>query len=98
MKAEQFTPDAIHAVVFDVIGTLVDEDGAWATTARKVAAESGLSSPEDLHSRWVRLVNRHMDAVIDGDDQWQPHSQLVSGSAEEAITAEGGTVTPATLA
>ncbi|MBT2504262.1 HAD-IA family hydrolase [Curtobacterium sp. ISL-83] len=98
MSTEQFLPETIDVVVFDVIGTLVDEDGAWATTARQLAVEAGLGSPEELHSRWTQLLNRRMNAVVDGDLPWQRHSHLVSDGAHEAITALGGTVTPAALA
>lgn len=94
MEKVPFSPHAIDAVVFDVIGTLVDEDGAWAAVARKLAAGAGLGSPEKLHEQWALVLNQRMDAVINGDLPWQPHSELVSGAAERVIADLGGRFTP----
>lgn len=98
MQTEDLGTDAIDAVVFDVIGTLVDEDSTWATTAQLLANHAELPSPKDLHARWAQALNERMDAVIDGTTRWQPHRQLVVAAANEALHALGGRVTPATTA
>ncbi|WGL51431.1 HAD-IA family hydrolase [Nocardioides sp. BP30] len=90
--------EAIDAVVFDVIGTLVDEDSTWARTAQLLASQAQLASSEDLHTSWARALNERMDAVIDGTAAWQPHSRLVVEAANEALVALGGSVTAATTA
>jgi 2-haloacid dehalogenase len=91
-------PDQVEAIVFDVIGTLVDEDVTWATVAERLAAEAGLAGTADLRAPWVELLDRHMNAVIAGDAPWRPHRELVSDSAHEAVTSAGGNASPAALA
>ena len=88
----------IDAFVFDVIGTLVDEDAAWARAAERICAATGLSRPADFHARWATVLSDRMGAVVSGRDSWQPHQQLVSDAAEEAITGLGGTATRETAA
>lgn len=91
-----FAAEAIDAIVFDVIGTLVDDDGAFSALAGQIAADTGLGPgfAEPLETRWKGALDRRMDAVIAGDDPWRPHRDLVREAAHEAIAALGGTVTP----
>lgn len=96
MTQERFAVNGIDAVVFDVIGTLVDEDASWAAAARRIAAETGVDSADDLHALWARLLDEKMSAVIDGDAPWQRHSRLVVEAADEAIRALGGSPTAST--
>jgi 2-haloacid dehalogenase len=91
-------PHQVDALVFDVIGTLVDEDKTWASVAERLAAEAGLDATVDLLGPWARLLERHMNAVVEGDAPWRPHRQLVSDSAREAITNAGGNPSSAALA
>jgi 2-haloacid dehalogenase len=98
MNHPQFDSGVIDAVVFDVIGTLVDEDGTWAEVARKLAAETAIDRPDALHTQWVRFLNERMDEVVTGNASWQRHSDLVIESAEAAVTALGGTPTAAMTA
>lgn len=87
----EFEPGLIEAIVFDVVGTLVDEDATWAEAAERLAARTGLGSAEELHRHWAQNLSESMDAIISGSAPWQPHSRLVTDSAEKAITALGGT-------
>jgi 2-haloacid dehalogenase len=101
MERAPFVSDEIDAIVFDVIGTLVDEDETWARVSARLATEAGIpgpDAPEKLHERWAELLDERMDAVIAGDATWQPHGRLVSDSAREAISGLGGTPSPATSA
>jgi 2-haloacid dehalogenase len=98
MDNQQFDSGVIDAMVFDVIGTLVDEDGTWADVAQKLAAEAALVRPNALHARWAHFLNERMDDVIKGDAPWQRHSDLVIESADAAITALSGSPTAATTA
>lgn len=98
MESAGLAPDQVDAIVFDVIGTLVDEDGTWARVAELLATEAGVDEPAELHARWAELLEHHMDAVVVGDSPWRPHQQLVSESAREAIITTGGTPSPAALA
>ncbi len=98
MEKASFDLAQIEAIVFDVIGTLVDEDGTWASTAEQLAIEAGLGAPTDLHKRWVELLDGRMNAVICGEQPWQPHRQLVIVSANDAIASLGGTTSSVTSA
>lgn len=98
MESAASVPDQIEAIVFDVVGTLVDEDGTWASAAERLAAESGLDETADLHARWVELLGRNMNAVVNGDAPWRPHREFVRDSARDAITSAGGNPSSAALA
>ena len=50
MQATPFVASHIDAIVFDVIGTLVDEDETWATVSAQLAKEAGLSEPARLNA------------------------------------------------
>ena len=89
---------SIDAIVFDVIGTLVDEDASWATAARRLATESGLADGAQLQTLWAAHLEHRMDAIVHGTAPWQPHGTLVSDAAREAITTAGGTPSGAALA
>ena len=90
MDRAALVPDQVDAVVFDVIGTLVDEEPSWAAAAERLAAAAGLAETADLHARWVELLDRYMDAVVVGDAPWRPHRQLVTDAAREAVARAGG--------
>jgi 2-haloacid dehalogenase len=98
MQTASLVPDQVDAIVFDVIGTLVDEDGAWASVAEQLAAEAGLDESADLLVRWVELLDRRMTAVVDGDAPWRSHQQLVSDTAREAVAGAGAELSSAALA
>lgn len=98
METAPLIPDEIDAIVFDVIGTLVDEDATWASVADQVAAEAGLAAPEPFRARWAARLDVHMNAVISDEAPWRPHRRLVSDAASEAITSLGGTPSAATSA
>jgi 2-haloacid dehalogenase len=98
MLKERFDPAAIDAIVFDVIGTLVDDDATWAATAQRLATAADLPSASELLAHWTRSFTQMMEAVIDGDSPWRPHSRLVIDSANDAIRALGGRPTATTTA
>jgi 2-haloacid dehalogenase len=98
METAALIPDHIDAIVFDVIGTLVDEDATWATIARQLAVESGLGDSKDLLTPWIELLDQRMTAVVEGAAPWQSHQRLVTDTARDAITEAGGKASPAALA
>lgn len=98
MQQEQFDPGAIDAVAFDVIGTLVDEEAVWVAVAQEISAATALGSATDLHRRWTDSFRQRMNAVVEGDSPWRPHSQLIIDSANDAIASLGGTPTASTAA
>jgi len=91
-------PGRIDAVVFDVIGTLVNEDAAWMRAAERLGAEAGVTDTADLRTVWGKLLDRRMAAVVDGDAPWQPHRVLVVDAAREAIARTGGSEPAVALA
>ena len=98
MPSTALVPDQVDAIVFDVIGTLVDEDSTWAAVAKRLATEAGLDETVDLYKPWVDLLERQMNAIVEGDSPWRPHQQLVSDCAHEAITSAGGKPSSTALA
>jgi 2-haloacid dehalogenase len=89
MRENGLDAGQVDAVVFDVIGTLVDEDRTWAAAAERLAADAGLERAEDLRARWVGLLERRMTAVVDGTAPWQSHQRLVDDCARAAIVGAG---------
>ena len=98
MQRADLDPAHIDAIVFDVIGTLVDEDSTWVNAAQRLATESGLADAAGLHTLWAGVLEQRMSAVVEGIVPWQPHQQLVTDSAREAIVSAGGTPSSAALA
>ncbi|NRG42281.1 haloacid dehalogenase type II [Rathayibacter sp. VKM Ac-2835] len=98
MPADTLPASRIEAVVFDVIGTLVDEDSAWASAAERLSAAAGLGDPAALHRRWAGLLDERMSEVVAGRAPWRRHRQLVVDAARDAITSCGGTPDPKALA
>lgn len=98
MDTAAFVPGEVDVIVFDVIGTLVDEDGTWATVAARLAAETGIDDGAALYTAWAEILERLMNAVVDGTAPWRPHRELVTDSAREAVTQAGGNPSPAALA
>jgi 2-haloacid dehalogenase len=94
MDRTPFSPDGVDAVLFDVIGTLVDEDATWARVAGEIAAAAGLPSAADLRERWEGILDARMSAVVAGDAAWQPHARLTADAGAAAIEELGGTPTP----
>ena len=98
MDGAALVPQQCDAIVFDVIGTLVDEDGTWASVAERLMAEAGVDRTADLRASWVQHLERQMNAVVAGDAPWRPHQQLVIDSARDAITSAGGNPSSKALA
>jgi 2-haloacid dehalogenase len=98
VEDQGFEPGVVDVVVFDVIGTLVDEDVIWAEIAREIAADADIGSAEALRGRWAQLLEARMQAVVDGKQSWQRHSQFLVDAAVEAVTTSGGRIAPSVAA
>ena len=94
MTSELVPLPNIDAIVFDVIGTLVDEDATFASASAEIAICSGIADADDLCSEWVRVLDRKMDDVVGARSPWQAHQHLVAAAGEEAIQKLGGIMTP----
>ena len=84
----------IDALVFDVIGTLVDEDAVFSATATALAAAAGLDDAAALWRSWVRLLDARMSDVVSASAPWRPHAELVAEAARAAVLEHGGVPTP----
>jgi 2-haloacid dehalogenase len=98
METAALVPGQVDALVFDVIGTLVDEDGTWASAAARLAAEVGLDDPARVGASWAETLDRLMGDVVRGETAWRPHRELVTESAREAVIRAGGDPSTAALA
>lgn len=98
MSRPALLPHDVDALVFDVIGTLVDEEPTWARAAGRLAAETGAADPADLLVRWVAGLEQRMSAVVAGESPWESHRRLVENAARDAITGAGGTPSAEALA
>lgn len=98
MKRDSLDLTTIDAIVFDVIGTLVDEDATVASAARRLAAESDLADGAQLQTLWAAHLEHRMDAIVHGTAPWRPHQELVSDSARAAVISAGGAPSAAALA
>ena len=92
------TPPAPHlqidALVFDVIGTLVDEDAAFSATAAAIAAAAGLDDAAALARSWARLLDARMHDVVSAKAPWRAHAKLVTEAGQAAVLEHGGMTTP----
>ena len=84
----------IDALVFDVIGTLVDEDAVFSATANALAAAARLDDADALRHSWARILDATMSDVVSGRAVWRPHSELVAAAGRAAVLEHGGAVTP----
>ncbi|MEU4921761.1 haloacid dehalogenase type II [Streptomyces parvus] len=84
----------IDAVVFDVLGTLVDEPAGLRTGIRALAPSSALDGPgtERLLLLWQRHIEREQGRIVDGDRPYLPSDALDREAAEIVARAAGAEV------
>ncbi|PVC98554.1 haloacid dehalogenase type II [Streptomyces sp. CS014] len=89
----------IDAVVFDVLGTLVDEPAGLRTGIRSLDPSSALDGPgtERLLLLWQRHIEREQRRIVDGDRPYLPSDALDREAAEVVARAAGAEV-PAAMA
>jgi 2-haloacid dehalogenase len=87
-----FNSSDIDAIVFDVIGTLVDEDETFAEVAHTVAREAGIADHTELRRHWVEHLDHAMAEVVEGTSPWRPHAELVSEAGRNAVAQLGGSL------
>ncbi|NEC18356.1 haloacid dehalogenase type II, partial [Streptomyces parvus] len=89
----------IDAVVFDVLGTLVDEPAGLRTGIRALAPSSALDGPgtERLLLLWQRHIEREQGRIVDGDRPYLP-SDALDREAAEVVARAAGAEDPAAMA
>ncbi|OCC09343.1 haloacid dehalogenase type II [Streptomyces sp. PTY087I2] len=81
----------IDAVVFDVLGTLVDEPAGLRTGIRSLDPSAALDGPgtERLLLLWQRHIEREQRRIVDGDRPYLPSDTLDREAAEVVARAAG---------
>ncbi|MDR2999476.1 MAG: haloacid dehalogenase type II [Microbacterium sp.] len=82
--------DGIEVVVFDVLGTLVDEPGGLAA---QIAAATGSEDADLLAADWQRFVGQQQERIARGERPYAPSSQIDAEAAAAAGSAELATAT-----
>lgn len=82
-------PAGIRTLVFDVLGTVVDEAGSIAaeTAAALTAAGASPGRGTQLTDEWARRVDALTDAVAAGDAPWRSNDALRRAALHEAAAA-----------
>ncbi|MEP9364300.1 haloacid dehalogenase type II [Nocardioides sp. CN2-186] len=83
--------DEIRAVVFDVLGTVVDEDATVHRATREMFVTSGLP-PAELSSfldEWEQEQGSRMDAIRAGDAPWTDSDTIRGAALRARIRSRG---------
>jgi 2-haloacid dehalogenase len=83
-----FDPQATNTLVFDVLGTLLDEPAAFARAASAAAHAAGLSA-EPLRERWKGAITTATDAIVAGQRPYAPPDVVAFETLTSLLAAEG---------
>lgn len=81
----------IRTLVFDVLGTVVDESGSLAaeTTAALAAAGAGHDRGQQLTQEWARRLDDLTGQVVAGQAPWRSNDALRRAALHDAVGAAG---------
>lgn len=98
MTQAEGTP-IVRTLLFDVLGTIVDERGSIARecAAALASAEVGAGQAELLAAAWHRYMDDLLAQVIAGTAPWRPHDALWRESLHEAGAEIGLADLPASI-
>lgn len=70
---QTFDPNSVRTVIFDVIGTLVDEVGSLRAEARQALREAGLDEGdgEPLADAWLKRFETSLSETVAGQRAWE---------------------------
>lgn len=88
-------PASIHAVLFDVIGTLVDDAGGVRTAVRAELTDA--DAADALAADWLQRFNSQRSAVAAGDRDWTAAGPLRREALDAAVSAAGVELPPDAL-
>ena len=80
---------AIDALVFDVLGTLVDEPSGLRAGILRLAPESGRTEADRLLALWTGHIEREQQRVLDGGRSYPPGGALDREAAQIVARAAG---------
>ena len=77
----------ITTLIFDVLGTVVDDAGSFARDCELVARESGLPSvrAEQLQRSWLETYDRIFDPVQRGLVPWRSQDSMMAQALAESV-------------
>ena len=84
-------PDGIRTLLFDVLGTVVDEAGSIAAEASVALAATG-TGPDAGQRRgdeWMRCLDALIDQVRTGEAPWRSSQVLRRAALDDAVRAAG---------
>jgi 2-haloacid dehalogenase len=88
--------DAVDTLVFDVMGTVVDDDHERFGQATALLTDAGLAPARipALLSAWNERIDARMDAVRAGQAPWQGHRSIRRVSLRETLEETGVVTAP----
>ncbi|MFJ6070803.1 haloacid dehalogenase type II [Streptomyces sp. NPDC093065] len=87
----------IEVVVFDVLGTLVDEPGGLRAAIRDAVPTADDAAVDELLARWQRHVEREQQRIAQGDRAYAT-SETIDAEAARLVADRAGLGDPATVA
>ncbi|BDM69601.1 haloacid dehalogenase [Streptomyces nigrescens] len=87
----------IEAVVFDVLGTLVDEPAGLRAEIRDAVPASDDETIDELLTVWQEHVEREQQRIGQGHRAYA-NSEIIDGEAAQRVVDRAGLTDPATLA
>ncbi|WP_034260624.1 haloacid dehalogenase type II [Actinospica robiniae] len=79
------------AVVFDLVGTLVDEVGTVTGAVHDALADAGIDEVRSTRAAeaWIEAFHAATRRIASGEEEWMPAEQLRRTLLEEVLLAEG---------
>ncbi len=77
----------VRTLIFDVLGTVVDEAGSIAAETAQVvaAAGAGAAGPEEVAAEWTRRLETLTSQVASGEAPWRSNDALRREALEETL-------------
>ncbi|QSB16803.1 haloacid dehalogenase type II [Natronosporangium hydrolyticum] len=86
----------IEVVVFDVIGTLVDELGGVRAAIREAVPAADDAAVDELLTGWQHLVAREQQHIGQGQRAYA-NTEVIDGEAAQLVADRAGVATPETV-
>lgn len=87
----------IEVVVFDVLGTLVDEPGGIAAAIREALPDAGLLAVDELVALWQRHVEDEQARMARGEREYA-NTEVIDAEAAQQVATHAGITDPAVIA
>lgn len=87
----------IEVVVFDVLGTLVDEPSGLRAAIRDAVPSADDASVDDLLALWQRHVEAEQQHIAEGHRVYA-NTEIIDGEAARRVADQAGLADPATIA